>query len=373
MTSRWHQKKEKLRLEQLAREEAAIPDTTYVKDQTSDVAMGKGEDQFYEKKLSKEEKKALAKAKREAKKKAKNKGKEGETEEKMSKIDMAEQALKDAQAGLNAEKDLSVNNVEADRLASEGTICTFATSKKGVDERSRDINITNFTLQHKGMVMLDHAEIVLNHGNRYGLIGRNGCGKSTFMKALGARSVPIPKGIDIFHLKEEIEASDTVTALQAVMSVDEERERLEAQAENLNAALTALTDDDEAGADDTKGDMTLEEQQELLMDLLNSIYERLDALDASTAETRARSILKGLGFTHEMQEKKVSSPGIRSHGTDAVYRGSDCPILRFTNLRHKRYSITTKTRSFSGGWRMVRYLLIIVLFHVLVALVEAPV
>jgi ATPase subunit of ABC transporter with duplicated ATPase domains len=47
--------------------------------------------------------------------------------------------------------------------------------------------------------------------------------------------------------------------------------------------------------------MSVEEQQETIMELLSTIYERLDALDASTAETRARSILKGLGFTHAMQ------------------------------------------------------------------------
>ena len=158
--------------------------------------------------------------------------------------------------------------------------------------------------------MLDNTHIILNHGNRYGLIGRNGCGKSTLMKALGARAVPIPGGIDVFHLKEEIEASDTVTAIQAVMSVDEEGERLEKEAENLNEVLLALTEDD-GGAD---GEMTVEEQQEKIMDLLNYVYDRLDALDAATAETRARSILKGLGFTHEMQEKK--------------------------------------TKDFSGGWRM---------------------
>lgn len=144
------------------------------------------------------------------------------------------------------------------------------------------------------------------------LSGRNGCGKSTFMKALGARAVPIPDGIDVFHLKEEIEASDTVTALEAVMSVDEERERLEKEAERLNDALSALAEDDGSGQDDSE--FTLEEQQEKLMDLMNYVYDRLDALDASTAEIRARSILKGLGFTHEMQAKK--------------------------------------TKDFSGGWRM---------------------
>jgi ATP-binding cassette subfamily F protein 2 len=49
--------------------------------------------------------------------------------------------------------------------------------------------------------------------------------------------VPLPRGIDIFYLSEEIEPSDTMTALDAVMSVDEERMRLEKQADDLNQLL----------------------------------------------------------------------------------------------------------------------------------------
>ena len=84
------------------------------------------------------------------------------------------------------------------------------------------------------------------------------------------------------------------------MEVDEERARLEKEVEGLNAALSKLTEED--GGDDDDG-MTLDEKQEILMDMLTSTYERLDALDADTAETRARSILIGLGFTHAMQGK----------------------------------------------------------------------
>jgi len=314
MSSKWHQKQEKKRDKQALRDEAAVRDSIdyegMLRKDTRGAALGEGDDELFEKKLSKEEKKALAKAKRDAKKKAKGKGKIDKTEEK-SKADLAKEALQNAQEGIMGEKDLSTSNEAADKLISEGTICTFSQSKKGVDARSRDVNVQNFTLQHKGMVMLDQTEIVLNHGNRYGLIGRNGCGKSTFMKALGARAVPIPEGIDCFHLKEEIEASDTMTALEAVMSVDEEREKLEKEAETLNEVLSSLTDGD--GADE-EGELTLEEQQEKIMEFLTFVYDRLDVLDAATAETRARSILKGLGFTHQMQEKK--------------------------------------TKDFSGGWRM---------------------
>jgi ATP-binding cassette, subfamily F, member 2 len=172
-------------------------------------------------------------------------------------------------------------------------------------------SVTNFTLQHMGAVLLDESEIVLNHGNRYGLIGRNGCGKSTLLKALGARAVPIPTGIDIFFLDEEVAPSDTITAIEAVMSVDEERLRLENHAEELNQILAQIAEaiakgdefDMNNGDGEDVNDKTLEEQQEQIMETLNTVYERLDALDADTAEVRARSILKGLGFTHDMQSK----------------------------------------------------------------------
>jgi len=160
-------------------------------------------------------------------------------------------------------------------------------------------------MQHMGAILLDETEVVLNHGNRYGLIGRNGCGKSTFLKALGARALPIPNSIDIFFLKEEIEPSDTVTALEAVMSVDDERLKLEARAEELNALMSAVVEDPDkytGGVDGTEN-KSLEELQEDIIEALNSVYERLDDLDADTAEIRARSILKGLGFSHEMQSK----------------------------------------------------------------------
>lgn len=110
-------------------------------------------------------------------------------------------------------------------------------------------------------------------------MGLNGSGKSTLLSALGAREVPIPDHVDIFHLSEEMPASDK-TPLQCVMEVDEERIRLEAEAEELSRS----------------GDT----DSERLMD----IYERLEELDATTAETKAARILFGLGFTAEMQEMK---------------------------------------------------------------------
>jgi ABC-type cobalamin/Fe3+-siderophores transport system ATPase subunit len=304
--SNWQMKKDKAARFEFEKDLQTRSDDT-TKNVATSAGMGGGEQELFDKKLSKEEKKSRAKAAREAKKKLKGKGKSDDEEE-----DQQDAAAKAAEvlAAIHADgvkgsvEDDGIDFDAADALAAAGTICTFSASRKGVDARSRDINVQNFSLQHMGSVLLDESQIILNHGNRYGLIGRNGCGKSTLLRALGARAVPIPRGIDIFYLSEEIEPSDTVTALDAVMSVDEERLRLEKQADELNHILTELADKAASGdVEDSEDNKTPEEQQEEIMEALNNVYERLDALDAATAEVRARSILKGLGFTHAMQSK----------------------------------------------------------------------
>ncbi|WMV56015.1 hypothetical protein MTR67_049400 [Solanum verrucosum] len=154
---------------------------------------------------------------------------------------------------------------------------------------SRDIRIESLSVTFHGHDLIVDSELELNYGRRYGLLGLNGCGKSTLLTAIGLRELPIPDHMDIFHLSREIDASD-MTSLEAVINCDEERLQLEKEAEAL------------AAQDDGGGEQ------------LERIYERLEAMDAATAEKRAAEILFGLGFDKKMQAKK--------------------------------------TRDFSGGWRM---------------------
>ncbi|KAG6964450.1 hypothetical protein JG688_00007686 [Phytophthora aleatoria] len=199
-----------------------------------------------------------------------------------------------------AEKAEALENMsQADRLAEEGIIATCSHNVRSVHKNFKDINVLNFSITYFGKVLMEECDISLNFGRRYGLIGRNGSGKSTFMNVLGARGIPIPDSIDIYHLKHEIEASD-MTALEAVLSVDEERNKLQAEADQLSEQMT--------------DDSLSEEDSEAISDRLTDLYERLDDMDAATAEVRARQILAGLTFSDAMMSKK--------------------------------------TKEFSGGWRM---------------------
>lgn len=144
---------------------------------------------------------------------------------------------------------------------------------------SRDIQLTNASITHHGENLLEDTTIELNYGRRYGLIGHNGCGKSTMLTLLGQREFPVPDHVDIFHLTREIEACEK-TALEAVMDVDAERIFLEHKAEELSAM----------------GDE--------YVDVLSDIYDRLENMDANKAKTRCCELLFGLGFSKTMMHRK---------------------------------------------------------------------
>jgi ATP-binding cassette subfamily F protein 2 len=105
---------------------------------------------------------------------------------------------------------------------------------------SRDIKIDNFSVTFHGTELLQDTRLELSCGQRYGLIGANGSGKSSLLAVLGNREVPIQEHIDIYYLSREMPASEK-TALEAVMEADKERVRLEKLAEEL-----ALIEDDES-------------------------------------------------------------------------------------------------------------------------------
>jgi ATP-binding cassette subfamily F protein 2 len=174
--------------------------------------------------------------------------------------------------------------------AMERVTVTTSTYQNKVHPNSRDVKISNLTVVLKGKDLLSETDLNLSWGQRYGLLGPNGCGKSILLTLVGKRQVPLPANMDSFHLVSEVDPSE-MTALEAVMAVDTERASLERTATEIEESITG---------EDTP------EQTELSMRLAE-IYERLEEMGAATAEARASQILFGLGFDTKMQAKKCKA------------------------------------------------------------------
>ncbi|XP_054452250.1 ATP-binding cassette sub-family F member 3 [Anoplopoma fimbria] len=161
--------------------------------------------------------------------------------------------------------------------------------------RSYDIRIENFDVSFGERCLLQGAEVSLATGRRYGLIGRNGLGKTTLLKMLASRSLRVPAHISILHVEQEV-AGDETPALQSVLSSDTLREGLLSEEKALNTRIANGTAD---GLESVR---------------LTEIYAKLEEIEADKAPARASVILAGLGFSPKMQQQT--------------------------------------TKEFSGGWRM---------------------
>uniref|UniRef100_A0A673HST9 ABC transporter domain-containing protein n=1 Tax=Sinocyclocheilus rhinocerous TaxID=307959 RepID=A0A673HST9_9TELE len=214
------------------------------------------------------------------------------------KLEKAEAKLKAKHERRN-EKDSQKSS--SSPLVLEEASASQASSKKEnrVDSsgknRSYDIRIENFDVSFGERCLLLGAELCLASGRRYGLIGRNGLGKTTLLKMLASRSLRVPLHISILHVEQEVAGDDTV-ALQSVLESDTVREELLKEERTLNAHIANGTAD---GLESVR---------------LSEIYAKLEEIEADKAPARASVILAGLGFSAKMQQQA--------------------------------------TKEFSGGWRM---------------------
>ena len=106
------------------------------------------------------------------------------------------------------------------------------------------ITTANITMQFGATPLFENISAKFNGGNRYGLIGANGCGKSTLMKILSGELTPtsgnvsIPPGTRVGTLSQDQYAFDAFSVVETVImgdaelwKVKEERDRIYGLAE----------------------------------------------------------------------------------------------------------------------------------------------
>lgn len=180
--------------------------------------------------------------------------------------------------------------------------------------KSKDIKIENFDLfVGDAQRILSEATLTLSYGRRYGLVGQNGIGKSTLLKALSRRELNIPKHITILHVEQEIRGDDT-PALQSVLDADVWRKSLLQEEAKINERISEIESLRKEFEEESQEVKKLDNERDDLENHLLSVSEKLEDMESDKAESKAAAILHGLGFTTKTQ-------GLA-------------------------------TKSFSGGWRM---------------------
>ena len=103
--------------------------------------------------------------------------------------------------------------------------------ESGSGVAGRDVHFRNFDLENKkgSGLLLTKADLTLSAGRRYGLIGRNGCGKTTLLELVASRDPQVkpgvPRRMPMLLVKQEIVGTDA-TALETVLRSDAKREAL---------------------------------------------------------------------------------------------------------------------------------------------------
>jgi len=146
------------------------------------------------------------------------------------------------------------------------------------------IRLQSLTLQRGPQRLLEDAELTLHAGQKAGLIGANGAGKSSLFALLRGELTPdngdclLPADWRIAHMRQEVDTLDRL-AVDYVLDGDL---RLRQVQQDLAAA--EATQDGAAQA---------------------RLHSELDSADGYTADARARKLLAGLGFTNEQMERQV--------------------------------------------------------------------
>ncbi|KAG6851261.1 hypothetical protein H0H93_011697 [Arthromyces matolae] len=261
----------------------------------------------------------------------------------------------------------------------EGVVVTAQQSRFHNDAldvpTTKEIDVKDINLSIAGRDLLTHADLILRENRHYVLVGRNGTGKSTLLRAMAEGRIPgVPWSLDMLLLGQTnfVNSNTTLdeglaalhfnggTVLEHVVRSDVKRERALAEATSLSVALENSKDSlaivsairklkherlarahDEmakiaarrSGARGAKARkdliaaeekvaasvallqqpkseidaIAIQEETREAVDMLTDIQTSLDTMDAANAETRARTVLHGLGFSSDAIQRPYST------------------------------------------------------------------
>ncbi|PJR04270.1 ABC-F family ATP-binding cassette domain-containing protein [Avrilella dinanensis] len=154
------------------------------------------------------------------------------------------------------------------------------------------LNIHNLTVSFSGENLFEGITFRLNAGDRVGLIGKNGAGKSTMLKVLSGEiapdggSIATEKNLRIGFLKQDLDFESGKTVLEESYQAFTEIKSIESQLDKINNELATRTDYESESYND-------------LIEKLSELTHQYDILGGYNYQGQAEKVLLGLGFKPE--------------------------------------------------------------------------
>ena len=158
------------------------------------------------------------------------------------------------------------------------------------------LNIHNLSISFQGEYLFEEITFKLGLGDRIGLIGKNGAGKSTMLRILSKEQeadsgqIAADKNMKIGFLKQDIDFDLGKTVLEESYQAFKEIKTCERQLEEINTQLAERTDYES------------DAYHQLMVDL-NDIQHQYEILGGYNYQGETEKILQGLGFKREDFDK----------------------------------------------------------------------
>lgn len=151
------------------------------------------------------------------------------------------------------------------------------------------ISATNIYLQYGDRVLMDRINVTIGERDKVGLVGRNGAGKSTFLKIISGSVTPDegtitrPSESTLGFLHQEMNIPLGKTVMEETLTAFEATRKLERRMEELNKQL------------ETRTDYESDAYAQIITEF-TEVSERFHLLGGDNMEAEVEKVLKGLGF-----------------------------------------------------------------------------
>lgn len=169
------------------------------------------------------------------------------------------------------------------------------------------LSVSNITVEFGGFTLFSDISFLINKGDRIGLVGKNGAGKSTMLKIIAGVQKPsngtvaMQNNLAVGYLPQEMAHQSGKTVFDEAATAFDEIKNLQKRLEEINEELL------------TRNDYETDDYMNLIQELTD-LNERFSLIDGFSVHAETEKILLGLGF--------------------------------------KRTDFDRQTTEFSGGWRM---------------------